>query len=35
LRVLKKDPQGRYIMRDFPYDALAHESFLILRARDL
>jgi len=35
LRVLKKDPQGRYIMRDFPYDALAHESHLIIRALDL
>ncbi|MBL7223938.1 MAG: hypothetical protein ISS72_08795 [Candidatus Brocadiae bacterium] len=35
LRVLKKDPQGRYILRDFPYDALAHETFLIVRALDL
>jgi hypothetical protein len=35
LRVLKKDAQGHYIMRDFPYDALAHESFLIIRALDL
>jgi len=35
LRVLKKDPQGRYILRDYPYDALAHETFLIIRALDL
>ncbi|MBM4041720.1 MAG: hypothetical protein FJ290_24745 [Planctomycetes bacterium] len=35
LRVLKKDAQGRYIHRDFPYDALAHETFLIIRALDL
>ncbi|MBE3069838.1 MAG: hypothetical protein IMZ66_06345 [Planctomycetes bacterium] len=35
LRILKKDPQGRTIMRDYPYDALAHESFLIIRALDL
>ena len=35
LRVLKKDPRGRWIMRDYPYDALAHESFLIIRALDL
>ncbi|HPD16468.1 MAG TPA: hypothetical protein PLE19_16055 [Planctomycetota bacterium] len=35
LRVLKKDAHGRYIHRDFPYDALAHETFLILRALDL
>jgi hypothetical protein len=35
LRVLNKDGQGRYIMRDYPYDALAHESFLIIRALDL
>lgn len=35
LRVLKKNPQGRYIMRDYPYDALAHESFMIIRALDL
>jgi hypothetical protein len=35
LRVLKKDAQGRTIMRDYPYDALAHESFMIIRALDL
>ncbi len=35
LRVLKKDARGRYIHRDYPYDALAHETFLILRALDL
>ena len=35
LRVLKKDAQGRYILRDYPYDALAHETFLIIRALDL
>lgn len=35
LRVLKKDAKGRYVMRDYPYDALAHESFLIIRALDL
>ncbi len=35
LRVLDKDRQGRYIMRDYPYDALAHESHLIIRALDL
>ena len=35
LRVLKKDARGRYIVRDFPYDALAHETHLILRALDL
>ena len=35
LRVLKKDQQGRYVIRDYPYDALAHESHLIIRALDL
>ena len=35
LRVLKQDPQGRYLLRDYPYDALAHETFLIIRALDL
>jgi hypothetical protein len=35
LRVLNKDAQGRYVMRDYPYDALAHESFLVIRALDL
>ena len=35
LRNLEKDQQDRYILRDYPYDALAHETFLIIRALDL
>jgi hypothetical protein len=35
LRVLKKDDKGRIVMRDYPYDALAHETHLIIRALDL
>ena len=35
LRVLKKDQRGRYVLRDYPYDALAHETYLIIRALDL
>ena len=35
LRVLEKDDQGRYIVRDHPYHALAQETSLIIRALDL
>ena len=35
LRGCPKDAQGRYIIKDFPYDALAHETGLIIRALDL
>jgi hypothetical protein len=35
LRGCKKDAKGRYIIKDYPYDALAQETYLIIRVLDL
>jgi len=35
LRGCQKDAQGHYILKDFPYEALAHETGFIIRALDL
>lgn len=35
LRVCQKDAEGRYIIKDFPYEALAQETELIIRALNL